>query len=294
MKVSVIIVCFRAYQELADCLVSVDGQSRPPAEVIVVDQAGAPGELGVIAGRFPRVTFIEVVENKGFAGGVNLGAQRATGDGLLVLNPDCVLEPTALGELAGWLQHHPGVGIVGPRIRNSDGSRQASARRFPDWTTGIAGRRSWLSRVLPANRLSRGNLLSQEIGDDPVRVDWVSGACFLVRREAFDAVGGFDPGFFLYWEDADFCRRLVNAGWQTWHHPGPEVTHAVGRSSRRMPVRALVAFHRSAFRYYWKHGSVLARALAPIAAGLLVARLGALLAAARLVHLRPGRGSPGK
>jgi len=293
VKISVIIVSFRAYEDLAACLVSIYGQSRPPAEVIVVDQAGTPDEVRAIASRFPRATFIENTDNKGFASGVNLGAERATGDALLLLNPDCTLGPSVLADLGDWLEGHPETGVVGPRIRNPDGTLQASARGFPNWTTGIAGRRSWLSRVLPANPLSRRNLLAQEAGNQPARVDWVSGACALVRRAAFDAVGGFDPGFFLYWEDADFCRRLLDAGWETWHHPGPEVTHAVGRSSRQTPARALVAFHQSAFRYYWKHGSLLAKALAPVAAGLLLARLGALLAGAWL-RRPPGWSSPGE
>ena len=152
-----------------------------------------------------------------------------------------------------------------------DGAVQASARRFPDATTGVAGRTSWLSRAFPGNPLSKRNLDTDP--DAGVRqVDWVSGALMLIRRETFDALGGFDERFFLYWEDADFCRRAALAGWSTWYAPVAEVVHRTARASRHAPTRSLVAFHVSAFRYYWKHGSALSRLLSPLAAVGLFAR----------------------
>lgn len=289
VKTSVIVVNYRAYRDLAACLASVERLSRRPAETIVVDQDAVPDEAWAVARRFPGVSLIQTTENKGFGDGVNLGASHATGDALLVLNPDCVLGTDLLAKLEDWLDAHSPAGAVGPAICDPDGTRQASARRFPDWTTGVAGRQSWLTRTFPNNVLSRRNLLTHPIRSQPVQVDWVSGACVLLRRAAFDAVGGFDARFFLYWEDADLCRRLLDAGWQTWHHPGASATHTVARSSRTMPVRATVAFHASAFRYQWKHGSALARALAPVPAGLLAARCAALLAVEALRQLGPAR-----
>ena len=163
--------------------------------------------------RFPDVQLRRMAGNDGFAAGVNNGARATSSQFLLLLNPDCVLEPDACCQLADWLESHPDVAVAGPRIRNADGTVQPSARRFPDLTTAIAGRSSWLTRVLPGNPLSRHNLPARDPADaTPVEVDWVSGACMCVRREAFDAIGGLDEGFFLYWEDADFCRRLKHAG----------------------------------------------------------------------------------
>ncbi|MFN7976669.1 MAG: glycosyltransferase [Vicinamibacterales bacterium] len=148
------------------------------------------------------------------------------------------------------------------------GRLQQSARRFPDLTTAVAGRTAWLSRRLPGNPLSRRNLAARPVGATPV--DWVTGAFALIRRETFDALGGFDASFFLYWEDADFCRRARNAGWSTLYVPTPAVVHGTARSSRFVPVRSLWAFHRSAWRYYWKHGSWLARLASPaVLLGLL-------------------------
>ena len=104
-------------------------------------------------------------------------------------------------------------------------------------------------------------------------VDWVSGACMMVRRTAFEAVGGMDEQFFLYWEDADLCFRLKQRGWLTTYNPSVAVTHLTGRSSSRARKESLIAFHRSAFRYYRKHGGLAARAAAPIVFLVLQTRL---------------------
>jgi GT2 family glycosyltransferase len=108
-------------------------------------------------------------------------------------------------------------------------------------------------------------------------VDWVSGACMLVRRSAFDQVGGMDEAFFLYWEDADLCRRLTNRGWRVVFLPGAEVVHVGGRSSIHAYRESLAAFHASAFRLFWKHSGWLLRALAPLVYAILQARLHTLL-----------------
>ena len=165
------------------------------------------------------------------------------------------------------------VGIVGPLVREPDASVQASARRFPNVTTGFAGRTSWLSRVWPTNRLTRRNLLTREVLRDPVEVDWVSGACMMVRRTAFEAVGGMDEQFFLYWEDADLCFRLKREGWLTVYNPLVSVTHLTGRSSSRARRESLIAFHRSAFRYFRKHSGLAARAATPLVFLALQTRL---------------------
>ena len=113
---------------------------------------------------------------------------------------------------------------------------------FQGVTTGLAGRTTWLTRVWPDNPLTMGNLV-RDLPAEPVEVDWVSGACMMVRRDAFAAVGGMDEQFFLYWEDADLCRRLKQAGWKTYYQPGVTVTHLTGQSSQHARKASLVAFH---------------------------------------------------
>jgi N-acetylglucosaminyl-diphospho-decaprenol L-rhamnosyltransferase len=124
--------------------------------------------------------------------------------------------------------------------------------------------------VAPDNPLTRRNLKTAPAGG-VVPVDWVSGAFTLIRRETFEQLRGFDEGFFLYWEDADFCKRAADAGWITLYAPVSEVLHLTARASRHAPGPSLRAFHRSAFRYYWKHSTWVGRVWSPaVALGLAV------------------------
>jgi GT2 family glycosyltransferase len=148
------------------------------------------------------------------------------------------------------------VALVGPRVLDPDGALQGSARGDPTLFTGLFGRSSLLSRLLPRAALARANNRAEEAvrsGRPLVPVDWVSGACMLARREALAAVGGFDERYFLYWEDADLCRRLRGRGYEIGYVPGATVVHQVGQSSRHARLRATREFHRSAYRYYATH-----------------------------------------
>jgi GT2 family glycosyltransferase len=271
--VAVVIVNYQSYDELHSCLASIDSACKG-ASVVVIDHDSVPANADLLHQRFPSAQLHRVAGNDGFAAGVNRGAKATSSRYLLLLNPDCVLEAESCCRLTAWLDAHPDVGAVGPRIRNADGSVQPSARRFPDLTTAFAGRSSWLTRVLPGNPMSRHNLPGRDLSmKTPMDVDWVSGACMCVRRDAFDAVGGLDEGFFLYWEDADFCRRLKHAGWRTMFVPSAGAVHVGGRSSRHAAVASLEAFHRSAYRLYRKHASPAAQLLSPMVYLGLKARL---------------------
>ncbi len=267
---TILIVGYRAYSELDRCLASL-AMHEPAVPVVVVDHEADLEAGQALAARYPRMTYVPCTSNGGFAAGVNLAARHAApGAHLLLLNPDCVLSGPVVGQLTAVLDAHSTAGVVGGVLLEPEGALQRSARRFPDVTTAFAGRTSWLSRHLPGNALSRRNLSGRPSA--PTVVDWVTGAFALIRRETFDAVGGFDQGFFLYWEDADFCRRAGAAGWTTMYAPTTAVIHGTARSSVFAPVRALVAFHRSAWRYYWKHGSWLARVASPVVAAGLCGR----------------------
>jgi GT2 family glycosyltransferase len=280
-RVAVVIVNYRTYAELGACLESL-GRSTTPTVTIVVDQQSDPAAADAIARQFPHVTLIRLEGNSGFAAGVNRGARDARTSYLLLLNPDTIVKPDLCGWLAAWLDAHPEVGIAGPRLENEDGSIQASARRFPDCTTAIAGRSSWLTRVVPGNRLSRRNLPGLDVSaGDAMEVDWVSGACMMIRRDVFEAVGGMDEEFFLYWEDADFCRRVARSGWRTVYCPTVGAIHAGGRSSRQATDQSLLAFHRSAFRLFWKHAGAGGRLVAPLVFAGLRVRLAVMRRLAR-------------
>jgi GT2 family glycosyltransferase len=279
--VSVVIVSYRAHAELENCLASLERFLGDDLEVIVVDHASEPPAMERLVRRFPWIQLIAVGDNPGFSAGVNRGARLARGRYLLLLNPDCSVDGDVARTLADWLDAHLDFGVAGPFVRYADGSLQPSARRFPDVTTALAGRTSWLTRVWPGNRWSARNLVVREPRNEPVEVDWVSGACLMVKRSAFESVGGMDEQFFLYWEDADLCYRLRRAGWRTVYNPSAGVTHLTGRSTAQARRKALVAFHRSAFRYFRKHGGRVALLLSPGVFLALQARLFVKLALLR-------------
>jgi GT2 family glycosyltransferase len=268
---AVLIVNYRTYDALNRCLVSLAPYLAVDDEVVVVDYESDERQLArAVGGSVPSVPVVTVPrrDNRGFAAGVNLAAGRSRAPFLLLLNPDTIVEGPVVRVLETWLTSHLDVGVAGARVLNEDGTVQQTARRFPDITTLVGGRTAWLTRRFPENWLSRRNLLAHGARAS-VEVDWLSGACLMTRRDIFDAIGGFDESFFLYWEDADYCRRVAAAGFRCVYVPAAPVRHLVGASADRDPAPAIRAFHASAFRLYWKQASLAGRLAAPaVRAGL--------------------------
>lgn len=262
MATAVLIVNYRSYSELGQCLTSLSPHLAPNDEVVVVDYESDARALNEAIGDDRRIIRVPRSDNLGFAAGVNLAAGRTQAPYLLLLNPDSIVDGPVTRVLEAWMRDHTDVGVTGPRVLNADGSVQGSARRFPDISTFVAGRSSWLSARFPNNWLSSRNMpaLSTE---QPVDVDWLSGACLMTRRDLFEAIGGFDERFFLYWEDADYCYRVAHAGFRRVYLPSISITHVAGRSSAHDVSSAARAFDRSAFRLYWKRASFPGRFLAP-------------------------------
>jgi GT2 family glycosyltransferase len=260
----VLIVNYQVYEDLDRALTSLTPFLRPGDEVVVVDQACRADRLAEVARRHPRVSLVPSAQNVGFSAGVNRAARASTAPLLFLLNPDTVVEGPAIDQLEAWLRDHPDTGVVGPRVLNEDGSIQGSARRFPGPTAALAGRSTWLTARFPGNWLSRWNLPAQE-ATGPVDVDWVAGSCLMTRRGVFEQLGGFDESFFLYWEDADYCRRAKSSGWRCVYLPTVSVRHVAGRSAALNPERAIRAFHDSAFTFFRKHAGPVGRLLAPLA-----------------------------
>jgi GT2 family glycosyltransferase len=268
MATAVLIVNYHAYDDLRRCLESLGPHLATDDEIVVVDYECVRTALERAVDVPARVTTVPRDDNLGFAAGINLAAQLARAPFLLLLNPDTIVEGPTVRMLEAWLSSHPDAGVAGPRVLNADGTVQPSARRFPGVTTLLGGRTTWLTRRFPGNWLSARNLLAQD-AEEPVDVDWVSGSCLMTRRDVFDSVGGFDEAFFLYWEDADYCRRVAQAGFRSVYVPAAPVRHVGGKSAEHNPANAIRAFHASAFRLYWKHASAAGRLAAPIArAGL--------------------------
>jgi GT2 family glycosyltransferase len=273
----VLIVNYHAYTELSDCLHSLAPFLSGDVEVIVVDHSSEPASAAALRSRYPWLQIMEAQQNPGFAAGVNRAARAAAGEYFLLLNPDCLVNDDVVHVLAEWLNRHGDVGVAGALVREPDGSIQPSARRFPNLTTGFAGRTTWMSRLWPGNPWTRRNLVAADAAAEPAVVDWVTGACMMIRRRAFEAVGGMDERFFLYWEDADLCMRLRAAGWPTVYCTQAAVTHLTSRSSAHARTQSLVAFHESAYLYFRKHSRHAAIA-SPFVFLLLYGRLALKLA----------------
>jgi GT2 family glycosyltransferase len=270
--VSAILVNYNAGRELAAALQSIaDDMASRPWEAVVVDNASSDGSAGEVAAFAPHARVVQNRQNVGFARGVNQGLAATAAPTVLIMNPDCRLERGAFGVLNGELQRDERVALVGPRILNPDGSVQGSARGDPDMLTGLFGRSTALRRALPNLAVSKRNVVA-DAGGASIEVDWVSGACMLARRSALERVHGFDERYFLYWEDADLCRRMRGEGYRIRYVPAATAVHRVGHSSRVVKSSAIRAFHESAYLYYSTHVATTASPKRLAAKVLLAAR----------------------
>jgi GT2 family glycosyltransferase len=254
--ISAVLVNYNAGLELRRALHSIaDELAGRPWEAVVVDNASSDESGAVVEEFAPHARLHRNDENVGFARGMNQGLAATSGTLVLIMNPDCRLTAGAFDALRAELERSPSCAIAGPRILNPDGSLQGSARGDPDMLTGLFGRTTFLRRVFPALAVSRRNVISDaaERNDRSVIVDWLSGACMLARRDALERVEGFDERYFLYWEDADLCRRLRARGYDVKYVPGATAIHNVGQSSKSLRARAIRAFHESAYLYYETH-----------------------------------------
>lgn len=254
MDLSVVIVTYHSRDHVLACLDSLEAaRSGLSLEVVVVDNASGDGIAGLLAGRAPALRVLENAENVGYARAVNRGLRETSGPFVLVLNPDCVVAPGALPALRDWLLAHPKTAIAAPKLLNTDGSLEYSARAFPDHFTFLFNRYSLLTRLFPGNPWTRRYLLSDWDHASPRAVDWVSGAAMAVRRAAADAVGGMDEAFFMFNEDVDWCRRMKLGGWSVDYVPDAVVTHHIGASKGRVSERVILERHRGMIHYFRKH-----------------------------------------
>jgi GT2 family glycosyltransferase len=281
--VSVVVVTYNSAAYLEACLRALPAALRRHSfEVLVVDNASVDGSPAIARSACPGGTVIRNAVNVGFARANNQGFDAAKGAKILVLNPDTHADPGSLDRLADLLDARPDAGVAAPRLLDADRTDQGTARAFPTPAAAIFGRRSPLTRWWPTHPWAARYLIGRGRGgsDDssPFAVDWVSGACLMVPREVAARTGGFDERFFLYWEDADWCRRIKSAGLSVLCDPGAEVVHDEG-ARRRRSARQIWAFHDSAYRYFAKHHLTGARrVLRPAARGVLDARaLGVVL-----------------
>jgi N-acetylglucosaminyl-diphospho-decaprenol L-rhamnosyltransferase len=253
---AVVIVAFRCRDDvLASVGRVLETVLQHRLEVVVVDNDSRDGTTQALADRFGEVRVLPMGRNVGFGRANNAGIAATTARNVLFLNPDTLVEPTALDTMVAWLDGHQGAGVVAPRLLHADGTDQHTARAFPTPAAAVFGRRSPLTRLFPRNRWSRRFLVGRDhLGDEPFEIDWVSGACMLVPRAVIAEVGAFDPEFFLYWEDADWCRRIKHARYSVWCVPKALVVHDEGGTrGHEWPAPIVCHFHRGAYLYWRKH-----------------------------------------
>ena len=250
MTVSVILVNFNDRDRLSACLRSLRGQ-EPAPEIIVVDNASNDGSPELLAAEFPEVRRLALAENGGFGKANNAGVLAATGELLLFLNTDTVVPPGAVNALAGRLSSAPDAAAAGPALVRPSGRFQVSFGR----SVGLFGQslQKFLlnplhERTLPGSRTVRS-------------VGWLSAACLLCRRSAFEAAGGFDEEFFLYFEDIDLCARLRKAGGRLLFDPSVTVLHEGGATTSVRSAASRFEYRRSQVLFYRKHRSPVSEAV---------------------------------
>jgi GT2 family glycosyltransferase len=230
IDLSTIVVSFNTRDLLRDCLASVQaGAKGLQAELLVVDNASSDGSAEMVAREFPEVHLMCNASNLGFAAACNIALGKASGRCVVLLNPDTVVSPGALTELVNFLNARPRAGYCGPRLLNRDGSHQPSAFRFPTIFSPVLPLLGWADRF-PASRHT-SDLHVYHGNRQDFRCDRLCGACLMVKGETIRQVGLLDEGFFMYFEETDWCRRMAHAGWDGWYVASAEVIHLGGQST---------------------------------------------------------------
>jgi N-acetylglucosaminyl-diphospho-decaprenol L-rhamnosyltransferase len=230
-------------------------------EIIVVDNASSDGSVEMVHAEFPHVRLVANDDNRGFTAANNQGLALSQGRYLLLLNPDTELVGNTLATMIRYMESHPKAGALGPRLLYPDGSQQSSRRRFPTFATALL-ESTVLQEWWADNRILRRYYMADKPDDTIQPVDWLVGACLLIRREAYEQLGGLDEGYFMYSEELDWCRRCKAAGWEIIYLPTATVIHYEGQSSEQVVPARHIHFQSSKIRYFRKyHGALQAEAL---------------------------------
>lgn len=254
MELSIIIINWHSKDFLRACLKSLDrGAAGLSCEVLVIDNASHDGCAAMLAAEFPAVRFIQSDRNLGFSGGNNRAARQAQGEFLLFLNPDTVVEGNALVELVETLRRLPGAGAVGARLLNTDRSLQTSCvQSFPTVLNQVLDC-EWLRSRFPRSRLWGMAPLFAD-SPEPAPIDAISGACFMIRRELFNRVKGFDECYFMYSEDIDLSYKVKQAGFKCYYVPTAILIHHGGGSSQKERSSfSNVMTRESVYRFLRRH-----------------------------------------
>ncbi len=253
--VSICIVSLNAKDYLNDCLDSIENNThRVSYEIIIVDNGSTDGTFDSIQSQRPQVKLYRNNENNGYSAPMNQALRTGIGRHLMQLNPDTIVHPGSLDRLVAFLDTHPDVGIVGPKVLNPNGSLQEPCRRSEARPWDVMSYFSGLARLFPDDRRFSGYYMGYMDENETHEAEGVSGSCMLMRSTMIEQVGYLDESLFAYQEDADYCFRARQAGWKIFYYPEAEITHFGGEGgSKVQPFRSIWAWHRAYYLYYKKH-----------------------------------------
>lgn len=256
VDLSIVIVNWNVKELLERCLTSLAACPDPGCEIIVVDNASSDGSPDMVRQQFAHVRLIASDSNLGFVKANNRGVAASAGRYILLLNPDTEVLGEALPSMVTYMDEHPDVGTLGPKLLFPDGQVQPSRRRFPTLATAFL-ESTMLQHWFPRNPVLQRYYVQDKGDNEEQDVDWLVGACLLIRREAWEQVGPLDENVFMYSEELDWCRRAKTAGWRVVYVPWATVVHHEGQSSNQAMSARHIYFQSSKVYYFRKyHGTV--------------------------------------
>ncbi len=254
VDLSVVIVNYKVRDLLAQTIRSLrTSTGYEQCEVIVVDNDSNDGSEELIINEFPEVIWIGLKTNVGFGKGCNIGAEQASGKYLLMLNPDTIVSTDTLQCGIEFMESHPDVGIMGPKILNQDGSFYKQCHRGLPTPLNAFGHFTKLSRLFPHNKKLSSYFMTWLSPDEEHEVEAISGSCFFIPAVLYTQIGGFDETFFMYGEDLDICVQVKKAGLKVWYAPITEIIHFQGKSSAQRVFRSRIAFYNAMILFSRKY-----------------------------------------
>lgn len=259
-EVSAVLVSYNVRDLLLRCIASLKADGVH--DILVLDNASKDDSVDAVRRAHPDVELVALDHNTGFGGGVNRAVARTSTPYVLVTTPDVLVEPGSTKALVAVLDEHPDVGMVAPLIKTPEGVTYPSVRRFPNLRD--AAGHAFLHFVWRNNPFSRRYKMLDWDHGQAADVDWTACTHFLVRRRAWDDVGGFDEQFFMFAEDVDLCWRLHDVGWRIRYEPSSTIEHEISASADQTPYRMILVHHRSLYRFNRKRLSGAKRLLLPV------------------------------
>jgi len=252
-EISIVLISYNGREFIEDCLrTTVESLGNTSPEIIVIDNASGDGTTEIIESKFPQARIIKNKTNLGFARAVNQGLEAASGEYILLLNQDTRIRGDAIPKLARKLKSDPRLGTIGPRFVGFDGKLQYSARAFPRYRD-LFFEYTGLACLFPRSKIFSRWKMGWFDHVTESEVDQPMGAALMVRREVVDKIGLFDESFGIFFNDVDYCRRVIEAGYKNLYYPEAVIEHFVGGSTRKRKARMILESHRAMFKYFEKY-----------------------------------------